>query len=193
MIFELLHSPHPDGYGEALLPLELCKTHLRVDGDDDNDLIEALRDASIEFVERYCSLRLRESPGQVWRAEGFPSSDLRPLVLGMGPVTAVTGVKWLGVAGADVPGEPASFRVSTSGDLLPAIGARWPRDVGGAIEITFTAGYPEGAAPPTLLTAARMFLGHLYKNREAVTDRGTEAEVPFGVQQLCGSFRRIVI
>jgi hypothetical protein len=43
------------------------------------------------------------------------------------------------------------------------------------------------------MAAIRLFLGHLYKNREAVTDRGTEAEVPFGVRQLCAPFRRVLI
>lgn len=193
MIFDLLHSPYQQGYGEALLPLALCKTHLRVDGDEDDDLIEALRDASIEFVERYCSIRLVETPGQIWRSDSFPNGDRYPIMLGMGPIKVITAIKWLDSAGADVNGDPALVRLAGTGDLLPAVGARWPVRIGGGVEITFTAGFPAGQAPATLLTAARMFLGHLYKNREAVTDRGTEAEVPFGVQQLCASHRRVMI
>lgn len=102
MIFELLHSPYPDGYGEALLPLALCKEHLKADGDDEDDLIEALRDASIEFVERYCSVLFRETPGQVWRAEGFPKLHIYPLVMGVSPVQAITAVKWVGTDGSEV-------------------------------------------------------------------------------------------
>jgi len=195
MIFELLHAPYPEGYGEALLPLDLCKVHLRADSgsQDEDDLIAALRDASIEFVERYCSVRLRETEGQVWRAEGFPTLDSRPLVLGVRPVSEITDVTWRSGAGEVVQGAAGDIRVTAQGDLLPAGGCRWPRGVSGGVEITFTAGYPAGQAPASLLAAVRMFLGHLYKHREAVTDRGAEAEVPLGVRQLCAPFRRIVI
>lgn len=192
MIFELLHAPFPEGYGEALLPLEACKEHLRVDGDEEDFLIEALRDAAIDFVERYCSLKLGATHDIEWYAGAFPrETDM--LMLNMAPVTEITSVAWSSRSGAVVSGDPAAFRITPRGDILPAVGSRWPRDVGGDIRIVFTAGYPEGKAPPSLLAAVRLFLGHLYKNREAVTDRGTEAEVPFGVRQLCAPFRRVLI
>lgn len=191
MIFELLYAPFPDGYGEAILKLEACKEHLRVDGDDEDDLIAALRDASIEFVERYCAVKLFSTEGMEWRAAGFPGS--RTLALSVSPVTAITAVEWQNADGDAVVGEPAGYRITARGDVLPAIGTAWPSCVGGEVAITFTAGYPEGAAPPSLLAAVRLFLGHLYKNRDAVTDRGTEGEVPFGVRQICAPFRRVVI
>ena len=192
MIFELLHAPFPDGYGEALLPLETCKEHLRVDGDEEDFLIEALRDAAIDFVERYCSLKLATTPDLEWYAGAFPrETDM--LMLSMAPVTEITSIAWSSRSGAVVSGDPAGFRITPRGDVLPAVGSRWPRDVAGDIRIVFTAGYPAGKAPPSLLAAVRIFLGHLYTHREAVTDRGAEAEVPFGVRQLCSPFRRIFI
>ena len=36
-------------------------------------------------------------------------------------------------------------------------------------------------------------LGHLYMNREAVIVGTVSGEVPFGVTQLCSSFRPVVI
>ncbi|EQB09716.1 head-tail connector protein [Novosphingobium lindaniclasticum] len=192
MIFELLHAPFPEGYGDAILSLEACKEHLRADSDDEDFLIQALRDASIDFVERYCSLKLGPAAGIEWSAAGFPRGA-EVLTLSMGPVTAITSVAWVNRAGLPVQGSPADYRINARGDVLPRMGARWPGDIGGDVRIVFSAGYPEGKAPPSLLAAVRLFLGHLYKNREAVTDRGTEAEVPFGVQQLCGQFRRVLI
>lgn len=192
MIFELLHAPYASGYGEALLPLATCKEQLKVDIDDDDALIAILRDAALEFVERYCSLRLTETAGLIWRAEGFPCAG-RPIVLGLGPATNITAISWLDSAGAAVNGDVSDYRLGLHGEVLPTIGGSWPSDVGGGVQITFTAGYAVNEAPLSLLHAARLFLGHLYNNREAVTDRGTEAEVPFGVRQLCAPYRKIVI
>lgn len=193
MIFELLHAPYPEGYGEAILTLQACKEHLRVDGEDDDSLIEALRDASIEFVERYCSVRLRATPGLEWRAAGFPISASVALPLSISPVISIESVTWRDAGGAMVPGVLEDYRITARGDVFPAIGRQWPAGVGGDVSVTFTAGYADGAAPHSLVAAVRLFLGHLYKNREAVTDRGTEAEVPFGVRQLCAPFRRVLI
>ncbi|WP_232494923.1 head-tail connector protein [Novosphingobium kaempferiae] len=193
MIFELLHAPFPDGYGEAILSLDDCKLHLRVDLDEDDDLIAALRDASIDFVERYCAVKLMATQGNIWTASRFPGHITRALKLGISPVREIASVSWRSLTGDVVSGTPNRFSFTSRGDVLPAIGADWPNMVAGGIEIEFSAGYDAGKAPPALLSAVRMFLGHLYKNREAVTDRGIEAEVPFGVRQLCSTFRRAVI
>lgn len=193
MLFELLHAPFPDGYGEAILPLEACKEHLRADGDDEDDLIGALRDAAIDFVERFCELKLGSTAGLIWQADGFPPRSTAALRLSLAPVTAISAISWLNSDGASVEGNASDYRLTTRGDVLPAVGGAWPSTVAGGVSIEFTAGYAEGAAPPSLLAAVRLFLGHLYKNREAVTDRGTEGEVPFGVRQLCAPFRRVLI
>lgn len=193
MIFELLHAPFPDGYGEAILSLDACKGHLRVDGDDEDELIKALRDASIDFIERYCGVKLMETAGIVWTAARFPAGCAGALTLSMSPVRAITGVTWLSQSGQPVTGVPADFRITPRGDVLPVIGGQWPAAVGGDVAIEFTAGYDAGQAPPSLLSAVRLFLGHLYKNREAVVDRGDAGEVPFGVRQICSPFRRVVI
>lgn len=191
MIFELLHSPYPDGYGEALLSLEACKEHLKVDSDDEDFLIEALRDAAIQVVELYCSVKLRATSGIEWRAAGFPSRSSAALSLSISPVSSIDAITWRNAAGDIVEGAVDAYRISPRGDVLPAIGTMWPVDVAGDVTVRFTAGY--GQAPPALLVAVRLFLGHLYKNREAVTDRGTEAEIPFGVRQICAPFCRVLI
>ena len=193
MLFELLHAPFPEGYGDDILSLEACKEHLRVDGDDEDFLIAALRDAAIEFVEQYCSVKLRSTAGIVWRSASFPVSQSAALSLCMSPVTEISAVTWRDGGGTEIEGVPTDFRMTAKGELSPAIGSAWPTGVGGDVMITFTAGYEAGKAPPSLLAAVRLFLGHLYKNREAVTDRGTEGEVPFGVRQICASFRRVLI
>ena len=193
MIFELLHSSYPDGYGESLLSLEACKEHLKVDGEDEDFLIKALRDASIQVIELYCGIKLRSTPGLEWRAACFPHRSMMALPLCVSPVTQIEAISWRDAAGDKVAGAPDAYRLSSRGDILPAYGAGWPVGAAGEVSVIFTAGYPADQAPPALLAAVRLFLGHLYKNREAVTDRGTEAEIPFGVRQICAPFCRILI
>lgn len=147
MIFELLHAPFPEGYGDAILSLEACKEHLRADGDDEDFLIEALRDAAIDFVEGYCSLKLGPASGIEWSAASFPRGS-EVLTLSMGPVTAITSVAWLNRSGLPVQGSPADYRITARGDVLPKIGGRWPGDVGGDLRIVFSAGYPDGRRRP---------------------------------------------
>lgn len=193
MIFELLHAPLPDGYGEALLPLALCKKHLSVEDSTDDTLIEALRDAAIEFIEGYCAVSLGPKTDMVWKADGFPACNTTALCLGVRPVTEITGVTWFDSAGEAVTGDIADFRLGPWDDLFPAIGGSWPTGLGGGVEITFDAGFAADDAPHQLLAAARMFLGHLWLNREAVVTGTITAEVPMGVASMCARWRRVVI
>lgn len=193
MIFELLHAPFPEGYGDELLPLAECKAHLRVTSEDEDDLISILRDAAIEFVEQYCSIRLGVVAGLVWRAERLPSHSTAKLLLGISPVASIQSVEWSDLAGAPVFGDPEDYRITSHGEVLPVVSGSWPVGVGGGVTITFTAGYEPGQAPRSLLMAAKMFLGHLWSHREAVIDSGTAGEVPFGVNQLCSPFRSVLI
>jgi uncharacterized phiE125 gp8 family phage protein len=196
MIFELLREPMADGYGDALLPLAECKQQLSIDASDTewDVLIPVLRDAAIGFVEDYCETRLAEVTGIEWQAEAFPAADTRALELGVYPVSAVTAIAWADSAGEAVTGDPADFRIVSRRQLLPAIGGDgWPSDVGGSITITLDAGYTDSDAPAPLLQAARLFLGHLFKHREAVITSGMAAEVPLGVTQLCSRYRRVTI
>ena len=189
-MFELGHVPMPEGYGDRILPLEDCKAHLRVMNDSEDALIAVLRDAAIEYVERYCGVKLGPVTGMTWRAEAFPSTGIS---LAVRPVKAVTSIAWQDGSAEAVVGDVADFRVSESGELLPVVGGSWPPGVGGEIVVTFDAGYAEGAAPPSLLHAVRLMLGHLWLNREAVVAGPVSGEVPLGVSALCSPFRRVMI
>lgn len=188
MLFTLSPVAMEDGYGEAILPLADAKAHLRVEDDDsEDDLIAALRDASIDMVQQYTSLRLGRTEGIVATFEGFG----RCMRMGVGPASTVevTGVSYIDSAGAQVDlvaGE--GWQVGVGGALLPAFGATWPM-TGGKVIVTFSAGYEPGSCPPSLVSAAKLMLGHLYANREAVVSSGASGELPLGVTTLCNLYR----
>lgn len=195
MIFELGHVPMAAGYGEALLPLAECKAHVSLEPDETefDELLAVLRDAAIEFVERYCSVKLGPVVGTTWRAESLPSASCDTVSLGVWPVTEITEVAWLDGDGEAVTGDPEDYRVSAKGVLRPAIGGQWPSGVGGEVVVTFDAGFAADEAPKGLLAAARMFMAHLFKNREAIVTGTIAEETPLGVKALCAPFRPVVI
>lgn len=192
MLFHLTPSAPAEGYGEALLPLAAAKAHLRIESDitADDDLIAALRDAAINMVEQYCGLRLAVQTGLVARFAGFGSG----MRMGIGPASTVTvqSVSYVDATGSSVALASADWRVAVDGGLEPGIGRSWPV-ASGPVSVTFSAGYPSGAAPSPLITAAKMFLAHLYANREAVVAGVVSGEVPMGFKMLCSSYRMPVI
>ena len=190
-ILSLSNSPLPVGYGEALLPVAQAKAWLNVVTDEWDALIEALRDASIDAVEQYTSLYLAPRTDLVARFTGF---DGTPMRLGRGPdaTVAVTGVSYVDGDGAPVALTTADWRVLAGGRLAPAVGTCWPTSYGD-VTVTFDVGFPDGAAPPGLLQAARFFLAHLFANREAVVMNGATGELPLGFCMLCDQHRMPVI
>lgn len=190
MIFTLDIAALPAGYGEAVLPLDLAKAHLRVLHDDEDDLIAALRDAAIVMVEEYTGLVLNPRAGIdaiVWRAEELPSGSGAAL-MGRRPITAIEEATYLDAAGAAQPIDVTTLRVVEQDRIAPKPGAAWPAGVGGGVVISFAAGVT--VPPPPLVLAANMFVATLYVNRETIVQEGVQGTVPAGVAALCRPYRR---
>ena len=189
MLFTLTPTAPGAGYGDALLPLPALKAWLRVDGNDEDELITALRDVAINAVEQYANLRMGPCEGLQATFQGFGGS----MRMGIDPVATlvVTAVSYQDRYGASVDLTDADWRIGVNGGLLPAIGAQWP--AGSAVRVTFGVGFPAGKCPPSLITAAKMFAAHLYANREAVVFNSTTGELPLGFRMLCDPYRTPVL
>lgn len=190
MEFELSPFALPADYGDGIVSLAEMKQHLRVLDDDEDDLIGLFRDAAVDMVERYCSLRLAPCTGLVWQAERLPGK----LQLGVGPVTSITGLTYLDNVGASQSADVAGLRVGVGGVVQPLPGSSWPSGVAGGVSLTFTAGFTAANRPAALVQAVKMFCAHLFLNREAVTANGAAGgEIPLGFRMLCGAYRMPVI
>jgi uncharacterized phiE125 gp8 family phage protein len=193
MLFTLTPSAPADGYGETLLPIVALKSWLRVDTNDEDDLIAALRDVGINAVEQYANLRIGPCAGLVVTFDRFGPR----MRVGIGPAATVvvTGITYLDSSGASVVIAPGGWRVGQDGGIMPAIGTCWPR-CGSEVAVTFNAGFPADTCPPGLITAAKMFAAHLYANREAVVTSSTSvssSELPLGFTMLCDQHRMPVL
>lgn len=191
MLFTLDIAALPDGYGEAVLPIADAKAHLRVLEDDEDDLIEALRDAAVLMVESYTGLILQPREGDdalVWRAECLPGGTV-PRLIGARPIRDIVSVTYLDADGSEQSIDVAGLRVVDQGSIAPVPGTMWPSGVAGGVTVTFSAGLD--TPPPQLVSAAKMFLATLYMERESVVTGGTSGELTPGFLMLCRPFRRV--
>jgi len=186
MLFTLTPSAMPEGYGEALLPLDAVKAWCGVLSDDFDDLLKALRDASLQMVEQYCAVRLAPVTGQVATFATFGPR----MRVGIGPIATlvVTGISYTDRDGASVVLDAGGWRIDPSGSILPTYNSCWPTGASDVV-VTFDAGYPEGAAPPALINAAKLFIAFLFSNRDTVVSNGISGDLPLGFTSLCDLFR----
>lgn len=189
MILALSSTARPQAYGGALISLQAAQLHLRVDpGTEEDDLIEALRDAAVQVVEDHCHIRLLFQAGLVARFPRFGDG----MRVGIGPVSTVlvTGISYIGADGVAVDLAEGDWTVGVDGVLYPAPGKSWP--CGGPVTVIFGAGYAAGECPAPLIAAAKIVLGYLFDMRSLpAEDQG--APLPVAVGLLCSSYVQPVI
>lgn len=178
----------------ALEPVSLAdaKHFLRVEHDDDDDLIAALIAAARVHVEAQTRRALIE---QTWRLvrDVWPASGRLPIL--PAPLIAVTAIRVFDADGAPHVLEGGDFvidTVSAPAMLAFARGApRAPGKLAAGIEIDIAAGY--GAAPEDvpepLRQAIRMLVAHWYENRGVIAASGEVASMPASVSSLIAPFR----
>lgn len=169
--------------GDAILPLDDAKAHLRVLHDDEDDLIASLRDAAISHVERTSGVALAPS-GWLWTMPRFPAW----IELPMSPATELGNVTYLDSAGATQSYTGARL---VGNVVYPAAGGVFPIAYMQA-SVSFTAGLTSPDKAPDLLAAVKIFLTHLYENRGATSDRPV-SEIPLGVDALIQTYRQVLV
>ena len=147
---------------------EQAKAHLRVDTDDEFDLIDNLIKASRQYCETFTH---RAFITQTWddKRDGFPS-DEESITLPLAPLISVTSVTYTSTAGVlttwastnytvDAPVGPEAER----GRIIPVYGVSYPsvRDIENAVTIRFIAGYGGASSVPAgIKTAMKLLVEH---------------------------------
>ena len=159
-----------DAAAEILSTAE-AKTHLRVEGPDEDTYIAALVKAARMSIEEWTS---RATTNQTWvmKLDEFPGEDL--IRLPRPPLSSVTSVAYVDTAGASQTFSSANYTVVTAdtpGRIQLVYDADWPatRAQPGAVTITYVAGYGAAAStvPAPMVHAAKLVLGDLYGLRES--------------------------
>jgi uncharacterized phiE125 gp8 family phage protein len=184
--------------GPAVEPITLAeaKQFIRVEHDDDDDLITALIAGSRAYVEAQTRRALIT---QTWRLtrDAWPESG-RLAVLPV-PLVSLNAARIYKANGATQALDVAAFTVDKiaapamlafTGDALAA-----PERPVGGIEIDVTCGYGDTAesVPEPLRQAIRQLIAHWYENRTIAVVSGEIAMMPATVSALIGPYRVLAL
>ncbi len=175
---------------EEPLTLDEAKAHLRVDADDEDDLITAYLTAARSFYEAAIWRSLITQTLAVRMVE-WPYCEY--IQLPRPPIQSVTSVVYTDSDGNTSTMSAGDYTVFNNGDhglLWLGYGNGWPSvtlQPGPSIVITYVVGYGLAAAVPELdKQAIRLILGHFYENREEVVAIPgiSLAQLPMAVQSI---------
>jgi uncharacterized phiE125 gp8 family phage protein len=157
------------------------KTHLRVDGTDEDTLIGTYISAAREFVETYTGTKL---VSQTVLLQGSSFDDL--FHLPAAPVVSVSSVTYLDTTGAEQTLSTDVYEVVNTG-LEPHIRLKvnqtFPsiRDASDAVRVTAVAGYSD--VPDAVRAALFLIIASWFDNRSV-------GPVPDGAVSLLANYRR---
>lgn len=184
---------------EPAISLTEAKEHLREDGSDQDNVIEALVLAATDAVQQYTGRALLDQTYDFYLDE-FPT-DGGPIELPRPPLIEVVGVFYRDSAGDEQEWDAANYIVDTASIkarvALPSSGS-WPTAATriNAVRIRFRAGYlneavspAEANVPAGLIAAVKFTLAHWYANRETAVVGVAAAEVPLSATWLMKMYR----
>lgn len=182
--------------GPATEPITLAeaKSHCRVDGDDDNELLVTyIASARTWWEETYG----RALMTQTWdySLDGFPAS--REIRLPRAPLQSVTSVTYYDEnLSASTVLSSALYQVDTNttpGTLALKEGENWPTDElrrSSGVVVRFVAGYAnEEAVPGPIKSALKLLVAQMYAFREPQVTGAIVTGVAFAVDALSSPYK----
>lgn len=177
----VITPPAPD------IDLELVKTQLRVEGEDDDVLIQAFIDAACSHIDG--------PSGWLGKSIWPQTLELRqnalcgPIRLPYGPISEVASVKYIDSDGVEQTVDDATYTLTGDGNLVLAYNQSWPSHRGDAegVRIQYEAGFEE--TPSAVIAAVLIMVADLYKNRESNGPDGSAIQMSTTVENLLAPFR----
>jgi uncharacterized phiE125 gp8 family phage protein len=162
-------------------------SHLRITGDQDNDELDALQLAAVDYIERQTRAQIGTGTFKL-TLDGFPRA--REILIPRPPLKSIESINLIDPTGQTVALDSNLYRVDVDqlpGRIILKSGQRWPHTAreAGSVIINFTAGYDEGEQPETILHLIRLICGAWFELREGAVDRRyDELPLPFTVSTL---------
>lgn len=185
----------------SVAPIVLAdvKARLRIDHDDDDDVIEGMISAAVDHLDGRSGVLGRCLISQTWD-EFFTVRDCAGVwfELALDPVASITHVKYFDSAGAEQTLSSANYELVPETrraflhcfDPLPAVDTRraYP------LTVRVVAGFGAAAAnvPPALIDALYLHVGTLYEHRDAL-ESTTLSVMPLGYDDLIRPHRRLMV
>lgn len=182
---------------ETLLSVADAKTHLRVEGSDEDGYVTGLVAAAEAYLDGFSGVLGRALVTQTWRRsfDQWPDGDV--LRLPLGPLQSVSSITYYDTAGSSQTWASSNYH-AVSDAIGPCIvlddAASWPNldDRPDAVTVTWVCGYGAASAiPAPIVHAAKLMIGHWHANRETVNVGNISSELPFTVAALLTPFRQV--
>ncbi|HMO29753.1 hypothetical protein [Enterovirga sp.] len=173
------------------IPLAQMKSYLRLDGEDEDDLVEALVMAARVTVERHARLLLIS---QSWRLTLAAWPAGRTVRLPLHPILGIDEVRIAGEGDSPTIVPPGLYRLDSEGDvdrLVVDESAPAPTGRSGRIEIDVACGFggdPASVPQPLILAMSRL-VAHWFEHR-GDEPRPGGAGLPADVAALVAPFAR---
>ncbi|GIW49013.1 MAG: hypothetical protein KatS3mg079_489 [Caloramator sp.] len=178
-----------EGPTDEVVSLEEAKSHLRIDGDDEDILIFSYIKAAREYAEIFTG---RSFVGKTYEYITNPKEKYSYVELPMPPLIEVLEVLCVDKNNQELKlNEGYDYYVLKGYDeslIYPSLERGWPKetlDRFGSIKIKYRAGYTD--APMPVKQAILILTSHFYENRENLTTKDYK-EIPFGVSSLLRPF-----
>ena len=178
--------------GEPVTVNEL-RTHCRIDGNTEDELLYTLGRSAREYVEAYTG---RALVSQTWelRFDQFPLYINLPKA----PLASITSITYIDLEGNTQTLASSAYQlVASSGDfsqpgrVFQAYNQTWPSSRGhyDDVRVRYVAGYgTPNDVPYALKAAIKLMTAHLYENREATVVGTIAAEMPLSVRNILAPF-----
>jgi uncharacterized phiE125 gp8 family phage protein len=184
----LITAPDP---ADQPLTLDMAKTHLRVDHEDDDAYIAMLVGAVIAHADGPSGWLARALAPQAWRQDFDAFAPC--MMLSLAPVIAISSLQYFGSDGLLATVDPTDYWVDDPIDapcvrMISTFTAPILQDQAPRVRVTFSAGYAAGDLPESIKAALLLMVGDLYQRREILSD-GQVAESPV-YRRLLDPYRR---
>jgi len=161
--------------GAEPITLVQAKAQIRVEGNDEDALINRLITTARDQAEKVCGQYFAARTVEVY-CDGFCDFARIEVV----PVTDVTSIDYIDTAGAAQVLDDAIYEVRADGldaSIVLKPGQTWPVIQPGS-RIKMTAAVGSSAVPPTVIHAMMLYLGAWYENREQTAIGVSVADLP---------------
>jgi uncharacterized phiE125 gp8 family phage protein len=155
--------------GGEVVSLTDAKAFLKVDIDDDDELIIAMVKSARLWAEKYTGRQLITAVYDLYLDEFPDTIELYPC-----PVTQISSIKYYDADGVEQTLSSTYYTtdiISEPARIVEAPDYDWPDTDGriNAITIRYTTGYTLATVPYPIKQAILFIIGHLYENRQSVT------------------------
>jgi len=170
------------------------KLHSRIDGNDDDALINTLITAARMQIEQMASHRM-VTQTLALSIDDLPDSGILYLE---GPVQSVSSIQYYDLDGDLQTWGNELYQVDITanpGRVMPAYDEDWPDylDDYNSIVVTYVAGCGNANEVPAILKQAiKLLVGYWYNQREAVSET-QNYEVPYAVDNIVKMFSRGIV